>query len=136
MRNRLLFLLLFCVGASSAMRAQSAIQYSAEKKVWLLQAGEQSYAFGVNERGELQSVFWGAKIASLDDLQLTKSLPEFSSNDISQTRTPQEYAGWGSELYTEPAIKATFEDGNRDLVLHYVSHSIDGDQLEVVLKDI
>ena len=136
MRNRILFLLLFCVGFSSLLSAQSTIQYSAEKRVWLLQAGEQSYAFGVNERGELQSIFWGAKIASLDDLQPAKSLPEFSSNDGSQTRTPQEYAAWGSELYTEPAIKATFEDGNRDLVLHYVSHSIDGDQLEVVLKDI
>jgi alpha-galactosidase len=118
------------------VQAQSAIQYSADKKVWLLQAGEQSYAFGVNERGELQSIYWGAHVGTLDDLQTAKSRPEAASFDLSTTTTPQEYPGWGAGLYTEPALKATFADGNRDVVLHYVSHSIDGDQLEVVLKDI
>ena len=36
----------------------------------------------------------------------------------------------------EPALKVTFADGNRDLVLHYDSHSEKPDGLEVVLKDI
>ena len=42
-------------------------------------------------------------------------------------------------LYQEPALKITFADGNRDLVLHYVSSSkpaMDGHALDVVLKDI
>ena len=135
MRNRIFLLLVFCAGFSFHVRAQS-IQYSAEKKVWLLQAGEQSYAFGVNERGELQSIFWGAHISGLDDLHPAKVRPDGASFDMSQTTTPQEYAGWGSELYTEPALKATFEDGNRDVVLHYASHTIEGDQLDIVMKDI
>jgi alpha-galactosidase len=135
LRNRIFLLLIFCAGSSFTVRAQS-IQYSAEKKVWLLQAGEQSYAFGVNERGELQSIFWGAHVAGLDDLQAAKGRPDGASFDMSQTTTPQEYPGWGSELYTEPALKATFEDGNRDVVLHYVSHTIDGDQLDIEMKDI
>ena len=44
-----------------------------------------------------------------------------ASFDLSTTTTPQEYPGWGAELYTEPALKATYADGNRDVVLHFVS---------------
>ena len=135
MRKCLLVLLMF-VTAYSIARAQSSIAYSQEKKVWLLQSGEQSYAMGVNERGDVQSIFWGGKLNSLTDVPAVKSRPEVSSFDISTTTTPQEYPGWGAELYTEPAIKVTFEDGNRDLVLHYVSHTIDGNELQIVLKDI
>jgi alpha-galactosidase len=50
--------------------------------------------------------------------------------------TPQEFAGWGAGLVLEPGVKITFPDGNRDLVLHYVSHHIDGPVLTVRLKDI
>ena len=50
--------------------------------------------------------------------------------------TPQEFSGWGAGLYVEPALKVTFPDGNRDLVLHYLSHKIDGDSLTIRLKDV
>lgn len=33
-------------------------------------------------------------------------------------------------------MKITFPDGNRDLVLHYVAHSVDGSRLKLVMKDI
>ncbi|HEY0795705.1 MAG TPA: alpha-galactosidase, partial [Acidisarcina sp.] len=39
-------------------------------------------------------------------------------------------------LYVEPALKITFPDGNRDLVLHYVSHKIDGATLTIQMTDI
>ena len=42
----------------------------------------------------------------------------------------------GDGLYVEPVLKITFPDGNRDLVLHYVSHSVDGSRLKLVMKDI
>ena len=136
MRTRLLTLLLTCASVATCGWAQSPIQYSAEKKTWLLQAGEQSYAFGMNERGELQSIFWGGHVQSMADIAPAKARQAAASFDLSTSVTPQEYPGWGAGLYTEPALKATFADGNRDLVLHYVSHTIDGDQLEIVLKDI
>jgi alpha-galactosidase len=136
LRNPAVALLLLFVSAFSAAPAQNSIEYSQDKKVWLLQAGEQSYAFGVNERGELQSLFWGAHLHGITDVPAAKSLPAGASFDLSTTTTPQEYPGWGAGLYSEPALKATFEDGNRDLVLHYVSHKIDGDELIVQLKDI
>jgi alpha-galactosidase len=42
----------------------------------------------------------------------------------------------GSSIYVEPALKVTFPDGNRDLVLHYVSETTSKDGFVVVLKDI
>ncbi len=48
----------------------------------------------------------------------------------------EEFPGWGGPRYFEPALKITRADGDRDLVLHYVSHHIQNDDLFVVLKDI
>src|SRR6185437_3413319 len=50
--------------------------------------------------------------------------------------TPQEYAGWGAGLFVEPALKVTFGDGNRDLILHYDSNRETKNGFDVVLKDI
>ena len=63
-------------------------------------------------------------------------MPAWASFDSSYTNTPQEYAGWGAGLFLEPALKITFADGNRDLVLHYDSHTITANGVDVVLKDI
>jgi alpha-galactosidase len=107
--------------------------------VFRLDGGNVTYAFGVNERSELQQLYWGGRIAVGDTIGSAKASPELASFDSSYNNTPQEYAGWGSGLFQEPALKITFADGNRDLVLHYVSSKpITGDDhsLDVVLKDI
>ena len=52
------FLALFLL-LSPWLSAKADIQYFPERKVWVLQAGETTYAFGVNERGELQSILLG-----------------------------------------------------------------------------
>src|ERR1019366_1621248 len=43
---------------------------------------------------------------------------------------------WGGPRYYEPALKITRENGNRDLVLRYASHRINGNDLDIVLKDL
>lgn len=134
-RRYFVFLLAIFLAAPNLF-SQDAIRYQAAKKLWTLQLGEATYAFGVNERGELQSLYWGARIDQDQDLPALKSKPELASFDLSSNTTPQEYAGWGAGLYTEPALKVSFPDGNRSLVLHYQSHSIDGNLLEIVMKDI
>jgi alpha-galactosidase len=116
--------------------ARAEINYYADRKVWVLQAGPVTYAMGVNERGELQPIYWGAQVKSGADFPAPHSQPEVASFDLSSTTTPQEYPGWGAEFYNEPALKATYADGNRDVVLHFVSSHIDGDTLEIQLKDI
>jgi len=106
-------------------------------QVFRLDGGNATYAFAVNERGELQTLYWGGRIGERDSLPAAHSNPEAASFDSPYTTTPQEYAGWGAGLFTEPALKVSFADGNRDLVLHFVRASPNGPQsLDVPLKDI
>jgi alpha-galactosidase len=127
--------LLFGLVLMSQAQSPNADFYPATK-VFRLDGGSVSYVFGVNPRGELQQLYWGGKLASSDTFPAAQPKPEWSSFDSSYTTTPQEYVGWGSGLYVEPALKITFADGNRDLVLHYESHRPTEDGFDVVLKDI
>ncbi|MGH9614707.1 MAG: alpha-galactosidase [Bryobacteraceae bacterium] len=115
---------------------QEAVRYLPDRKVWVLQAGESTYAFGVNERNELQNIYWGKTIARDEDFAAAHTNPEWASFDGVPTTTPEEYPGWGGVLYIEPCVKVTLQDGVRDLVLDYVSYRIQGNTLEIVTKDI
>lgn len=116
--------------------AEPAASFDSATKVFRMDGGNVTYVFGVNSRGELQQLYWGGRLASTDQFPQAVPMREWASFDSSYTNTPQEYAGWGAGLFLEPALKVTFADGNRDLVLHYVSHTETADGLEVVLKDI
>src|SRR5215469_15693884 len=118
-----------------ASTASGAIRYVAAKKLWHLEAGGISYVVGVNERNELQPIYWGKRLWRDDDLAAAHSEREWASFDLSPTTTPAEYPGWGAGRYIEPCLKVTLPDGTRDLVLKYVAHRIDGDSLEIDLKD-
>ena len=110
---------------------------SGAAQVFRLDGGNSTYAFGVNDRGELQPLYWGGRLGARDTIPPAHSFPEAASFDSSYTTTPQEYASWGAGLFTEPALKITFPDGNRDLVLHFVRAMPNGSQaLDVLLKDI
>ena len=126
------------VGLALASLLCAAALAQASGPVFRLDGGNTTYAFGVNERGELQQIYWGGKIGANDAIAPAKSNPELASFDSPYNNTPQEYAGWGAGLYQEPALKVTFADGNRDLVLHYMSSKPagDGHALDVELKDI
>src|SRR5579871_5697739 len=107
-----------------SLNAQSAhVAFDSTAKVFRLDGGNVSYAFGVNPRGELQSIYWGGRLGDGDAIPRPQPMPEAASFDSSHTTTPEEYAGWGAGLFVEPALKVTFADGNRDLVLHYESHT-------------
>ena len=123
--------------AASTLSAQSAmVPFDAATKVFRLDGGNVTYAFGINPRGELQQIYWGGRLGPTDVLPAATPKREWASFDSSYSNTPQEYAGWGDGLFNEPSLKVTFADGNRDLVLHYVSHSETPNGLDVVLKDI
>ncbi len=114
----------------------STVHFNSETKVFRLDGGGVTYAFGVNEGNELQPVYWGNAVSLQDGFAPARKLPEAASFDSTATTTPKEFAGWGGGLYTEPALKVSFPDGNRDLVLHYASHKIEGDTLTVTVKDV
>jgi alpha-galactosidase len=117
--------------------AQSGLaHFDAAAKVFRLDGGNTTYVFGVNARGELQQLYWGGRLADSDKFPQALPAREWASFDSSYNNTPQEYAGWGAGLFNEPALKVTFPDGNRDLVLHYESHRETDHGFDVVLKDI
>ena len=118
------------------MAAQSPIEYSAAKKIWLLRTDSSTCAIGVNQRGELQNLYWGAPLWRTDDIPQANGGRELSSFDPAQSLIDEEFPGWGGTRYLEPSVKITRADGGRDLVLHYASHTIEGDTLKIVLKDI
>jgi alpha-galactosidase len=124
-----------CLTVSLMAMAQAGT-FDSTAKTFRLDGGDVSYVFGVNSRGELQQLYWGGRVAAGDRFAAAEPMREWASFDNSYTNTPQEYAGWGSGLFNEPALKVTFADGNRDLVLHYQSHQETSHGWDVVLKDI
>ncbi len=123
----------FCVPIWSQ---DTAFHFDPQSRIFRINAGGSTYAFGVDEAGRLQSIYWGAAILQSDHLStapLGRDWPPFESDaDL----LPQEFGGWGGGMYVEPALKVTFPDGNRDLELRYVSNEITSKELAVVLKDI
>jgi len=106
--------------------------FEATSQVFRLDGREVTYAFVVNKQGELENVYWGGRLALDDPLTTPKEVSRLFELDD----TPQEFAGWGGGLLNEPALKVTFKDGNRDLILHYKSHSLRKDGVDVSLEDI
>jgi alpha-galactosidase len=116
--------------------AREVFHYDDSTRVFRIDAAAETYAFGVNASGELQSIYWGGRLLASDPLPAAHTETEVPPFESPVAVNPQEYAGWGGGLYLEPSLKITFPDGNRDLVMHYVSHVISADGLTVVLKDI
>ena len=78
----------------------------------------------------------GGRLGDDDTIPSPKAAHEVASFDSPGTTTLQEFSGWGGGIYVEPALKVSFPDGNRDLVLHYVSETASKDGLDVVLKNL
>lgn len=105
---------------------------SSAQHTFRLDAGNVTYAVGVTPGGSVQTVYWGARLAPDDPMPPTGPTGRpFEIDD-----SPQEYAGWGAGMLAEPSLKITFPDGNRDLVLRFVSAAPDAHTLKIVLKDI
>jgi alpha-galactosidase len=128
--------LIFLAAPMLVFAQTSNLRFDAGGKVFRLDGGGVSYVFGVNTRGELQQLYWGGRLGAADSFPQAKPMRGWASFDSSYNNTPQEYAGWGAGLFNEPALKVTFADGNRDLVLHYESHGETAHGFDVVLKDI
>lgn len=122
------------LAASSSAGAQPGelASFNAATKLFRLDGGDVTYAMGVNSRGELQTVYWGRRLAANDPMP--EPTPISFADEINDTE--QEFPGWGGGVLDEPALKITFPDGNRDLVLHYQSERIENGQLLIGLRDI
>jgi alpha-galactosidase len=123
-------------GDAGAQNTVPSISYNPQTHVFRIDGAGVSYIFGVNEKNELQSLYWGQSLNRDDPFPPPTSRPGHTAFDPSINATPQEFVAWGGALYSVPDLKITFPNGNRDLVLRYTSHSIRGNALSVVLKDI
>jgi alpha-galactosidase len=128
--------LLLCSTSARGQAPTADIHYNAQTRVFRIDGADVSYIFGVNNKGELQSLYWGQRLSATDNFPAAHANPPWASFDPSTDTTPQEYVAWGGGFYYVPDLKITFPDGNRDLVLKYVSHTIHGDTLDIVMKDI
>ncbi|WP_263352940.1 alpha-galactosidase [Acidicapsa acidisoli] len=120
----------------SASTESERIQYDDTTHTFRMDGAGVSYVFGVNQNGELQSLYWGKRLRPADPMPPARADGGTSAFDLPVNATPQEFAGWGGGLVVVPNLKITFPDGNRDLVLHYVSHTIQNNTLTITLKDI
>jgi alpha-galactosidase len=133
---QLLVILAVVSACARNLRAQAAsIDFDATTHVFRMDAAKVSYVLGLNEAGELQTLYWGKRLPKSDRFSAAKQ-PGASAFETPVATTPQEFVGWGGGLFVEPDLKITFPDGNRDLVLKYASHSVDGNRLFIVMKDI
>jgi alpha-galactosidase len=114
----------------------ASIHFDSQAQVFRIDAADMSYVIGINEKKQIQALYWGKRLSAADTFAEPHSDPGLSAFDSPINATQQEFVAWGGGLYVEPDLKATFPDGNRDLVLQYVSHSIEGNRLAIVLKDI
>ncbi len=113
-----------------------SVRYLANLRAWVLTTQHTTYAMGLNELDELQTLYWGAKLGGDHDLSPARLNAEHASFDSRETMSNLEYPGWGGRYYNEPALKVTLASGVRDLVLKYAGYEIHGNTLEVRLKDI
>lgn len=124
------------------LSAQSSIRFDKAHQIWQMSAGQMTYALGINDAQELQTIYWGARLDQKAEFPTAKSYPELASFDPSVETTPLEYAGWGGGMPLEPALKVSFRDGNRSLRLVYADAkvekvgNVEGDRLEITLRDI
>jgi len=125
----LLLLLPFSLSAQS-------IQFDEARKIWLLSTAQSSYAMGITADGQLQHLYWGAPLWRTADLPAATRKKDISSFDPHEMLENEEFPGWGGARYYEPALKISRADGDRDLVLRYVSQHQENDRLQIVLKDI
>jgi alpha-galactosidase len=119
-----------------AFSQSTPFTYDAHSRVFRIDTQQSTYAFGVDPTGSLQSIYWGAPLMLTDPLATAPTGTDWPPFETDADKLPQEFGGWGAGMYTEPALKVSYPDGNRDLVLHYVSHTIRPAELNVVLKDI
>lgn len=138
LRRAILCALLMVSFFSASVRASAPpsvgpVRYLPDLKLWVLETERTSYVLALNERNEIQNVYWGKRLLREQDLSVPQQEFAFES---AAGLSKEEYPGWGGMRYDEPCLKITREDGVRDLVLKYVSHEVRGDALEIRLKDI
>ncbi len=108
------------------------IHYDAERKLFHLQSAATSYAFQIVSSGYPAHLYWGSRVRGrqLHRLLEYKGRASFSPSTLNDTSPfsldtlPQEYPGYGSSDYRQPAYQVKLHDGSTVAELLYDSHAI------------
>lgn len=99
------------------------IEYLEEAKTWILTTSKTAYVMGVDETGCLQHLYWGARLPRNADYP-RPSLTWQAAFESPRGLAYEEYPAWEGIKYREPAVKASFADGVREVILTYDSHHL------------
>lgn len=102
-----------------------SIKYLPQKKLWLLETKNTSYALGLDEQGNLHQLYWGQKLPYAEDYPLADINCGQSSFDFREGFAPLEYPAWGGLIYSEPCLKAVLPGDVRAASLEYLTHEIE-----------
>src|ERR1700734_1817676 len=84
-RLYILYVALSGIVAAQPMRAQSAagsIQFNPQTKVFRIEGGDVSYVLGINEKKQVQSLYWGGRLNAEDSFATAISNAQASSFDL------------------------------------------------------
>jgi alpha-galactosidase len=102
---------------------------------WILETRDTAYALGLNAAGALVHRFWGPRLPRAEDYPDAPESRGWASFSGPLEVLPEEYPAHGGAKYVEPALKASFEDGVRDVVLEFERAEVLGEELRVRLRD-
>src|ERR1039458_5815424 len=89
-------------GLARSQSKDASIHFDKETQVFRIDAADMSYVLGINEKKQVQSLYWGKRLSGADTF--AHSDPGSSSFDASTNTTQQEFVSWGGGLYVEHEI--------------------------------
>src|SRR5258708_21524011 len=84
---------------AEAQTATAKIDYNSSTRVFRIEAADVSYLFGVNENEQLQTRYWGSRLASNDKLPSARSGKGSSSFDPAVDSIPLQFVLCWRGLY-------------------------------------
>jgi alpha-galactosidase len=84
------------VSLSALGQANAAsIHFDNQTRVFRIDAGDMSYVFGINEKKQMQALYWGKRLGAADTFAAPHSGHDLAGFDTSINVTQQEFTGWG-----------------------------------------
>jgi alpha-galactosidase len=99
------------------------IENTSGQPTWILQTQRTAYVVEVDDQQLVQQVYWGPRLPQESDYQVTVATGRRHwerPTGISR----EEFPAWGDVRYNEPALKATFADRTRAVILRYSGSEI------------
>ncbi len=100
------------------------------QKYWILTTQNTAYVIGTIANGRLSHFYWGERLLGPNDYPgVGRPLSTYGREQLAMPS--DEYPTWGGFLYSEPCLKISYANGNRDTKLLYSTYRQEGDENEL-----